>query len=60
MLWSISLLVISIATLINAVAGIMGYVLPDMLVRGLGIATLIALPLFIYATVKKMKKEKKD
>ena len=51
--WSLSLIVISVATLILAVSNIIGAELPDILTRILGIADLIALPFLIFSTVKK-------
>ena len=55
-MWSISLLLISIATIILAGANIMGFELPDILVRVLGVIDLIALPLLVFSTIKKTSK----
>ena len=54
---SISLIAIGIATIILAGANIVGIDLPDMLVRLLGIVDLVALPIFVYSTIKKVKKD---
>ncbi len=57
LMWSISLIAIGIATIILACANIVGIDLPDMLVRLLGIVDLVALPIFVYSTIKKVKKD---
>lgn len=57
LMWSLSLTVIGVATLILAVSNIIGAELPDILTRILGIADLIALPLLIFSTVKKAVKK---
>ncbi len=54
-LWSISLIVIGVGTFVISTASIAGFDLPDILVRILGIADLIALPVLVFATVKKMR-----
>ena len=55
--WSISLMVIGLATFILAGSNVVGIELPDVVVWILGIVDLIALPLLVYSTVKKVKKE---
>ena len=57
LMWSISLIAIGIATIILAGANIVGIDLPDMLVRLLGIVDIVALPIFVYSTIKKVKKD---
>lgn len=57
LVWSISLIVIGIATLILAGASIVGIDLPDVAVRILGIADLVALPILAYSTIRKIKKD---
>ena len=54
-LWSISLIVIGVGTFVISAASIAGFDLPDLVVRILGIADLIALPVLVFATVKKMR-----
>ncbi|MBQ2547107.1 MAG: hypothetical protein II557_12520 [Clostridia bacterium] len=54
-LWGVSLAVIGIGTLVISAAGIAGFSLPDILLRALGIANLVALPVMVWATVKKMR-----
>ena len=54
-IWSISLMVIGIATFILAGSNIIGLELPDVAVRILGILDLIALPFLAYTTIKKIK-----
>ena len=57
LIWSISLMLIGIATFILAGANVVGMELPDVAVRILGIVDLIALPFLAYSTVKKVKKD---
>lgn len=57
LLWSISLIMIGLATLILAGANIAGVDLPDYITRILGIIDLIALPVLVYSTVKKVRKD---
>ena len=54
--WSISLIVIGVATIILAGSNIVGIEMPDVAVRVLGIVDLIALPILAFSTVKKVKK----
>ena len=51
-LWGISLVIISCVSLISAICNLVSVELPDMLKRILGIAILLALPVFVYASVK--------
>ena len=51
LLWSLSLLVIGIATVILAGSNIIGIELPDIAVRIIGVIDLIALPVLAYTTV---------
>ena len=55
--WSISLMVIGLSVFILAGSNVVGIELPDVVVWILGIVDLIALPLLVYSTVKKVKKE---
>ena len=55
--WSISLMVIGLATFILAGSNVVGIELPDVVVWILGIVDLIALPFLVYSTAKKVKKE---
>lgn len=57
LIWSLSLIVIGVTSLILAVSNIIGAELPDILTRILGIADLIALPFLIFSTVKKAVKK---
>ncbi len=59
LIWSVSLLIIGIATIILSGSNIIGIELPDVMVRIIGIADLIALPFLVYTTVKKLKKDQK-
>ena len=53
--WSISLMVIGLSAFILAGSNVVGIELPDVVVWILGIVDLIALPLLVYSTVKKVK-----
>ena len=52
--WSISLMVIGLSAFILAGSNVVGIELPDVVVWILGIVDLIALPLLVYSTVKKI------
>ena len=57
LLWSISLLVIGLATIILTDLNISGIDVPDIVVRIIGVIDLLALPVLAYTTVKKIKKD---
>lgn len=57
LLWSISLLVIGLATIILTGLNISGIDVPDIVVRIIGVIDLLALPVLAYTTVKKIKKD---
>ena len=57
LIWSISLIVIGIATLILVVPKMIGLNLPDIAIRIIGVVDLIAIPVLAYTTVKKVKKD---
>ena len=57
LLWSISLLIIGIATIILTGLNIIGIDVPDIVVRIIGVIDLLALPVLAYTTVKKFKKD---
>jgi len=59
-MWSVSLLIIGVATFILAGASIIGLTLPDIAVRILGMMDLIALPVLGFSTVKKSRECKDD
>lgn len=54
-MWSISLIIIGIATIILAGANIVAIELPDIAVRVLGVIDLVSLPVLVFSTVKKTK-----
>ncbi len=58
LMWSLSLIIIGVSTLIISGSNILGTELPDMLTRTLGIAELTALPFLVYSTQKIMCNEK--
>lgn len=57
-MWSISLIIIGIATIILAGANIVAIELPDIAVRVLGVIDLVSLPVLVFSTVKKAKSKK--
>lgn len=57
LMWDFSLIIIGTATIILAGSNVIGLKLPDIAVRIIGIADLIALPVLAYTSVKKIKKE---
>ena len=58
LMWSLSLIIIGVSTLIISGSNIMGAELPDMLTKTLGIAELTALPFLVYSTQKIIWNEK--
>ena len=58
LLWSLSLFVIGITTIVLAGSNLIGINLPGIAVRILGIIDLIALPVLAFSTVQKMRKDK--
>lgn len=57
-MWSMSLLLIGIATMILAIAHVAAAELPDFLERALGVIDFISLPVLVFSTVKKAKCKK--
>jgi len=55
LLWSVSLFVIGIVTIIFAATNLAEIELPDMAVRVLGVVDLVALPILLFSSVKKLK-----
>lgn len=55
-MWSVSLLVIGIVTILLAGSNLVGAPLPDVATRLFGIIDLIAFPVFAYASVRRWKK----
>ena len=58
-MWTVSLLAISVVTLVLAFSSIVGAELPDVWKRLLGVIDLIALPVLAYTSVKFFKKKDK-
>ena len=56
LIWGFSLIIIGAATVILAGSNVIGLKLPDIAVRIIGIADLIALPVLAYTSVKKVRK----
>lgn len=61
-LWSVSLTLISVSTVINSAANILNYPLPDIVIRLLGVVQLLSVASLTYSTVKKFtgKQESKS
>lgn len=57
-MWSVSLIIIGVATIILAGANIIGIELPDIAVRILGVLDLASLPVLAFSTVKKAQNKK--
>lgn len=57
LIWSVSLIIIGIATLILAGSRITGIELSDTVVRILGIIDLISLPFLVFTSIKKFVKK---
>ena len=55
-IWSISLFVISIATIILAGINVIGIELPEAIVRTIVIVEIIALPVLVFTSIKRIKK----
>ena len=53
-MWSVSLIIIGIATLILAGANIIAIELPDIAVRVLGILDLICVPVLVFTSIKRL------
>ncbi len=58
--WSISLMVIAVCTLVLSIVNIMGASIPDVLIRILGTIDAISCPILIIATVKMYNKEREE
>ncbi len=54
LIWGISLIVIGISAILLAGSNIIGLELPDIAIRMIGVLDIIALPVLIVATVKKL------
>lgn len=52
-LWSLSLFIISIVTVIGAICKIAGIGLPDVAVRIMGVIDICAIPVLVYTSIKK-------
>lgn len=57
-MWSVSLIIIGVATIILAGANIIGIELPDIAARILGVLDLASLPVLAFSTVKKAQNKK--
>lgn len=57
-MWSVSLIIIGVATIILAGANIIGIELSDIAARILGVLDLVSLPVLAFSTVKKAQNKK--
>ena len=57
-MWSVSLIIIGVATIILAGANIIGIELSDITARILGVLDLVSLPVLAFSTVKKAQNKK--
>ncbi len=57
LMWSISPMVIGVSAIILNGSNLLNIELPDIVTRIIGIAELIALPFFVYSSIKKFKKD---
>ena len=55
-IWSLSLIVISLVSLTLSISNIIVAALPSAVSTALGIIDLCVLPLFVYSSIKKFKK----
>ena len=57
-MWSVSLIIIGVATIILAGVNIIGIELSDIAARILGVLDLVSLPVLAFSTVKKAQNKK--
>ena len=55
-LWAVSLIVIVFTALLLLVTRMLCIDLPELIVRVLGFATIIALPVFVFSNIKRIQK----
>ena len=55
-LWSLSLIIISVVTVIWAVCNLVNIELPDVIVRIMGVLDICAIPVLVYTSIKKRDK----
>lgn len=53
-LMGVSIALMGLASTVMSVAGLAGFALPPVLLRVLGVVNLLALPVLVYSTVKKL------
>lgn len=57
-IWAVCLTVLGVAAVLLGLTRLLWAGVPDAVVRALGVAVLIALPVFAYTTVQLFKKQK--
>lgn len=57
-LYAVGMMVMGTATLVLSVSALAGLALPDWLTRALGLVNLLAFPLILYTSVKKLRRGK--
>lgn len=55
-LWSLSLIIISVVSVTWAVCNILGIELNDTVIRIMGVLDICAIPVLVYTSIKKIKK----
>ncbi len=58
LIWSISLIILSVAAIVLAGSNVVGLKLPDAAVRIIGMIDIVALPFFVFSTIKKGKTDR--
>lgn len=58
-LWGISLAVLGVSGVFFGIAGIVGWMMPDVLMRIIGIVDVVALPMLVATTIIKLKNAEK-
>ncbi len=58
LLWSFSLIIISVVTIVLTVCNFNGIVLPDSIKRIMGLIDICAIPVLVYTSIKTIKKDK--
>lgn len=58
LMWSVSLIIIGVSTIILAGANIIGIELPDIAARILGVLDLVSIPVLVFSTVKKAESKR--
>jgi len=55
-LWALTLMLTGLVSLVLSVANIADIDIPDMVVRALGIISLLALPMLVFTSIRKLRR----